>query len=148
MAQDRDQLIEEISQSSLELDPKERPSFIAQACGNDEELKNSVIERIEQYKRARSYFGDLAERLGLGRLADPKFAVFEGQKFGKYEIKKQIGQGGMGMVYMAEDTPIGPHGSSKISKCTPCRRSTRPIAISPRSSCRRRSKSSKYYNRI
>ena len=91
MKPDRNQRADKISDSSMELTPEERASYIEQACDGDTELESLVKERNAQQERARAYFSDLAERLGIGGMRTPKFSVFVGQSFGKYRIEKLIG---------------------------------------------------------
>ena len=98
--------IEEISRASLELDPEERNSYIEDACKGNGELRAAVDSRVDQYRRARQYFAGLAERLGFEGLGDARFQILEGQKFGKYKIEYEVGQGGMGIVYKAQDTEM------------------------------------------
>ncbi len=107
MDPDRNQRIDDICRSSLELDPEERTSYIERACGGDEGLKDAVVERIAQYDKARQYFAGLSERLGLSGLGDPRLTISIGQQLGKYKVESLIGQGGMGMVYRATDEQLG-----------------------------------------
>lgn len=106
MKPDREDLIKEISKSSIALKPGERRAFIEDRCGDDETLKSAVNERVRQYEEARDYFGDLGARLGLGGLGDARFSAIEGQQIGKYIAERMIGKGGMGLVYKAKDSQL------------------------------------------
>ena len=50
----------------------------------------------------------------LDRIEHPKFAMFKGTQIGSYRLLRQIGEGGMGAVWMAEHAMLGRQAAIKI----------------------------------
>jgi eukaryotic-like serine/threonine-protein kinase len=94
----------------------ERREYIERACGGDDELRS----RVEVLLRAHRDAGDFLEQpiltptVTLGRSAP---AEAPGTSIGPYKLLEQIGEGGMGVVYMAEQThPVRRKVALKIIK--------------------------------
>ncbi|UCC30412.1 MAG: serine/threonine protein kinase [Phycisphaerales bacterium] len=104
MAAGRWQLAQEIFQEALARGPKERASFIAEACGDDEDLRTEVESLVAYDQEAPADFMRAPERGSEAVRADsvggPDPLV--GARISRYEIKSVIGTGGMGTVYEAE----------------------------------------------
>jgi eukaryotic-like serine/threonine-protein kinase len=105
------QQVKVIFQSALEREPQERALFLAQACVGDPQLKSEVEALISSHEKAgsgqpggspRTVVMEVAEQMLAGQGA--AYAV--GQKVGHYELVKQIGAGGMGEVYLAQDSRL------------------------------------------
>jgi eukaryotic-like serine/threonine-protein kinase len=100
------QKLEEIFQTALDLSDADRSQFISRACSTDPDLRREVETLLTQYEDA----GDLLDQpfcdeIGIEDLvslmtskADPMI----GQRVGAYRIEREIGSGGMGVVYVAE----------------------------------------------
>ena len=73
--------------------------FLDQACGTDAALRARVEELLRAHQDAGAFLGG-AEQQDATR--DQPVAERPGTIIGPYKLLEQIGEGGMGMVYMAE----------------------------------------------
>jgi serine/threonine protein kinase/ankyrin repeat protein len=99
---ERWQQIEEIFHDVLEQEPGQRIEYLDRICGEDKFLKRQVEDLIASDEKAaqESFLGSpvIAEYEDSGL----KIAQLTGRILdGKYSIEKQLGQGGMGAVFLA-----------------------------------------------
>src|SRR5262245_8624422 len=89
--------IDQLLEAALEREPEERAAFLADACAGDESLRLEVESLLRSDEATESF--DALGELQVWPLA--------GQRIGHYEILSRLGAGGMGEVYLAEDTKLG-----------------------------------------
>jgi len=109
--------IEEIYHAALENRPGlAREAYLSSACGADTALR----AQVEALLHANTEAGDFLETPALGpdTLApEPPVAEGPGTVIGRYKLLEKIGEGGMAVVYMAEQTePIRRKVALKIIK--------------------------------
>ncbi|HVQ36578.1 MAG TPA: protein kinase [Pyrinomonadaceae bacterium] len=106
MPSQRWQQLEEIFQTALDLSETDRSQFIQSACATDPELRREVETLLTQYEEAGDLLDQAAvDEIGIQDLAslikaEPDPLI--GQRLGAYRIEREIGSGGMGVVYVAE----------------------------------------------
>src|SRR6266849_6422215 len=102
---------------ALQLSAGERSAYLERACGADEQLRR----RVERLLKAHDQAGDFLERPapGVAPEAGAEASVGEkpGDRIGRYKLLQQIGEGGWGVVYMAEqEEPVRRRVALKIIK--------------------------------
>jgi serine/threonine protein kinase/Tol biopolymer transport system component len=117
MVSGREKPEEAIFKAAVQLqDPARRQAYVFQACAGDRRLLADV-ETLLQYHDASSFLD--APVLGpQARLLDePAVTEGPGTVIGRYKLLEKIGEGGMAVVYMAEQTePIRRKVALKIIK--------------------------------
>ena len=109
--------LESILASAVEISEfDERQRFVDQSCRGDEALKERVQELIDNHFRAGSFLESPAG--GFAATIDVSFSsAGPGTVIGPYKLLQQIGEGGMGTVYMAEQTqPVQRKVALKLMK--------------------------------
>ena len=79
--------------------PAERAALLAQECGDDVELRQRVEALLQAHDHPLSFLEAAAADLDL---TDDSGASAVGTQIGPYKLLQQIGEGGFGVVYMAE----------------------------------------------
>lgn len=105
---------EDIFYQALELEsPEEQARFLGEACGGDQAMRQAVEALLAAHARPASLLDRPAgERLGLDEPPEPPPT-----RIGDFEILQEIGRGGMGVVYEAEQThPLRRRVAIKIVK--------------------------------
>jgi serine/threonine protein kinase/tetratricopeptide (TPR) repeat protein len=85
--------------AALEVEESRRAELVARACAGDDALRAEIESLLASYEASGV----------LDRLPPRSFAGDDltGQRIGRYVIRDRIGQGGMGVVYDAEqETPV------------------------------------------
>ncbi len=107
--------IEEIYHAALEKDPSEREDFLRESCGGDENLRREVDSLLSFDAEAAEFIETPPGGLAADFIVKHKEkGDLIRRKFGHYRILSQIGAGGMGEVYLAEDTRLERRVALKI----------------------------------
>src|SRR5438046_2560415 len=81
--------------------PEERAAFIARSCGPDEGLRLRVERLVDAHFQAGSFLEAPPDSPTLSMTPAPP-AEGIGTVIGPYKLLQQLGEGGMGTVFMAE----------------------------------------------
>ncbi len=106
-------------QGAAELTGAERARFLDRECGDDTLLKRRLEALLAAHEDSGSLMADasksLYERLDLGSPGLHEEAL--GQTIGRFRLLEKIGEGGCGVVYIAEQTePIRRRVALKVIK--------------------------------
>ena len=116
------QRIEALFEAALELTPAERHAFLERECADDPALRARVGRLLAAHGSSEVFFDDCRSALKVaesgGEVSElPDLERELGARIGPYKILQKIGEGGCGVVYMAEqEKPIRRRVALKIIK--------------------------------
>src|SRR5579864_8171289 len=94
----------------------ERTAFVEHACGTDAGLRRRVEDLLRAYGQSDGPLDKLAAALASTEIAEP-LTEQAGTVIGPYKLMEQIGEGGFGLVFVAEQQqPIRRKVALKIIK--------------------------------
>jgi Tol biopolymer transport system component/tRNA A-37 threonylcarbamoyl transferase component Bud32 len=105
MTPERWQQIKALLESALERPPPERSAFLDRACAGDSALRLQVQTLIDSHAKAGDFIESPAYEVMAGSLAETN--LVPGYRIGPYQIVRRLASGGMGDIYLAEDTRLG-----------------------------------------
>jgi serine/threonine protein kinase len=93
--------------------PEQWPDFLDSACQGDAELR----ARVEALLQAHGQYNAMLDGEGFMATLDVRVSERPGAQIGPYKLLQQIGEGGFGVVFMAEQTsPVRRKVALKVIK--------------------------------
>jgi eukaryotic-like serine/threonine-protein kinase len=99
--------VEEIYHQAVALPPEQRSAFLDQSCHGDQQLRSEVDSLILSWLEAADFMEQPVADKAASLIANDYRSSIIGNSIGNYKMLALIGSGGMGEVYLAEDTKLG-----------------------------------------
>jgi serine/threonine-protein kinase len=102
-SQERFRQIDRVFDAALDVAANEREAYLDQACGTDHTLRDRVRKLLIAHDKSSGVLESAAKAAAADWLDEPKIPVARvPDRAGPFRIVREIGSGGMGMVYLAE----------------------------------------------
>jgi len=108
---------EAMLEAAAQLPAEQRAAYLKEACGADTEQRQRLEALLALYDRGSNFMEEPAAASSQNILLAILVSEKPGDKIGRYKLLQQIGEGGCGIVYMAEQKePVRRRVALKIIK--------------------------------
>ena len=114
MTPERYRQIGELYHAALDVASTERAAFLTRECAGDEDLRHEVESLINSHEQAEGFIEKPALSVAAEMLATRGTDSITGQMIGRYRVLSLVAEGGMGRVFLAEDTTLGRRVALKL----------------------------------
>ena len=120
MTPDQERRLEELFDAACALSPEARTAFLDRACGSDAALRQEVESLLAAHEQAGDFLlhpDPIGAVAAQKTMCIPPLSELTGTRIGHYKLLEQIGEGGFGVVWMAEqEEPVRRRVALKIIK--------------------------------
>ncbi|HZU35818.1 MAG TPA: protein kinase, partial [Gemmataceae bacterium] len=105
-----------IFKAAVKLPPERRAAYLDQACGTNYALRQEVESLLEVHDQPGSFL-ESCRGLAACSVSEPSVTEQPGTVIGSYKLLQQISEGGMGVVFLAEqERPVQRRVALKVIK--------------------------------
>ena len=98
--------VRDVFDAALARDAGDRAAFLDRECAGHPDLRSEVASLLAAHDGAADFIESPAHEIAADLFVEDASSSLAGIRVGPYLVRHEIGRGGMGVVYLADDTRL------------------------------------------